>query len=239
MGLAVVRSERARYVDGDDSGEAALYGSEGLYDAGAFDTGVQFRLAAGIRLRSGLRTQVEVGLPRAFDWRGNTNYRNAGEHQPSEATLDAWQLALAAFYDFRGWQLGWGQAARPYLGAGAGVGGYRLSGYSQRFPDPDDPAGYLRRGPEGEIPFTGVPSGKGRRFVWTLTAGIGVALRDTVHLDLSYRYTRMGAIETDVGDVTIVRYRADGSRREIMVPINETTVDHRNQTLVMDLRLEL
>ena len=239
LGTAFVRALGARYVDGGDSGKAALYGGEGLFDAGAFNTGLQVHLAAGIRLRSGFRAQLEADLPRAFDWRGNTNYRNSGKRQPSEATLDAWQLVLTGLYDFPGWTLGSGRPAKPYVGAGAGVSGYRLSDYVQRFPDPEDPGGYLRRGPGEEIPFTAVPDGKGRTFAWTLTAGIAVPVLDTAHLDLSYRYTNSGEIETDVADVTIVRYRADGTRREIVVPINATTVDHRTHTLAMSLRFDL
>ena len=239
MGMAIVRPQSSRFVDGDDSGQAALYGSEGLFDAGTFDTGLQFRVAAGIRFRPGLRVQLEVGPPRAFDWRGNTNYRNGGKHQPSEATLDSWQLDLAGLYDLPGWTLRSGRTARPYLGVGAGVTGYQLSRYVQQFPDPENPAGYLRRGPGGEIPFTAVPDGTGRILTWTLTAGITVPVREGVHLDLSYRYTDMGRIETDAADVTIVRYRADGTRREIRVPINATAVDHRTGTLAMSLRFDL
>ena len=239
MGLAIVRPEDARFVDGDDSGQAALYGSTDLFDAGAVDSGLQLDLAAGVRFRSGLRMQLEFGPPRAFDWRGNTNYRNGGKHQPSEANLDAWRLVLVGLYDFPGWTFGSGRAARPYLGAGAGVTGYTVSGYVQQFPDPDDPTRYLRRGPGGEIPFTTVPDGTGRTFTWTLTAGVTVPVRESVGLDLSYRFTDMGKVETDAADVTIARYRADGSRREILVPINATAVDHRTHTLAMGLRFDL
>ena len=239
VGIGIVRPRGGRFVDGDDSGQAALYGGEDIFDAGMFETGQRFRLAAGMRLRSGLRAQLEVGPPRGFQWRGNTNYRNGGKHQPSEATLDAWQLVLAGIYDFSGWTLGSGRAARPYLGAGAGVTGYRVSGYVQRFPDPDDPTGYLRRGPGGETPFTALPDGTGRAFTWTLVAGIAEPVREGVHLDLSYRHTDMGEIETDAADVSIVRYRADGTRREIRVPINATAADHRTRMLAISLRFDL
>lgn len=40
LGTALVRAEGARYVDGDDGGQAALYGGQGLFDAGAFKTGL-------------------------------------------------------------------------------------------------------------------------------------------------------------------------------------------------------
>ena len=239
MGMAAVHPEGARYVDGDDSGDAALYGSGDVFDDGAFDGGLQFHFVAGVRARSGLRAQLEVGLSRASNWRGNANYRNAGDHQPSEATLEARQLILAGFYDLPGLALGWGHVARPYLGAGAGVNDYRVSGYVQRFPEPDDPAGYLRRGPGGEIPFTAIPDGQGQTFTWLLTAGIALPIRGDLHLDLSYRYTNAGDIGTDVDDITIVRYRRDGARREIVVPIRGTTVDYRTHTMLMSLRFDL
>lgn len=239
VGMAVARPERTRYVDGGDSGHAGLYGNEDSFDAGAFDTGLKLDLVAGVRSRSGLRAQVEVRLPSESDWRGNTNYGNAGQHQPSEATLDARQFIVAGFYDFRRWTLGPGRAARPYLGVGAGISDYRVSGYVQRFPDPDDPAGYLRRGPGGEIPFTAIPDGTGRTFTWVLAAGISVPILKDVLLDLSYRYTDAGEIGTDVGDITIVRYRRDGTRRDIPVLINETTVDYQTHTMLISLRFEL
>ena len=124
MGMGVIRSEGTRFVDGGDAGHAALYGSGDVFDAGAVDNGLQVHFAAGVRSPSGLRAQLEFGLARGLDYRGSTNYRNAGAHQPSEARLDAWQLLLSGFYDFPGWGLASGRAVRPFLGAG--VGAHRL-----------------------------------------------------------------------------------------------------------------
>ena len=238
LGVSLVRSRDTRFVDGEDAGHAALYGNEELFDAGAVDNGLQFHLAAGIRLPSELRAQLEFGLARTHDWRGNTNYQNSGEHQPSEARLDTRQLLLAGFHDFPGWALASGRRVRPFLGAGLGVTDYRLGGYAQRFPEPDDPSGYLRRGPGGEIPFTALPRGSGRNFAWMLTAGVAIPIRSSVHLDLSYRYTDAGEIRTDIGDIAIVRYREDGTRREIPVTINETSADHRAHSLLVTLRFD-
>ena len=237
-GVALIRSQDTRFVDGEDAGRAALYGSEELFDAGAVDDGLQFHLAAGVRLPYRLRAQLELGAARALDWRGNTNYRDSGRHQPSEASLDTWQLLLAGFHDFSGWELGPDRRVRPYLGAGLGITRYRLSRYIQRFPEPDDPRGYLRRGPAGEIPFTALPRGSGRNFTWMLTAGVAIPIGASIHLDLSYRYTDAGEIQTDSGDIAIVRYREDGTRREIPVPINETSADYRTHALLAALRFE-
>ena len=238
LGMSLVRSQDARFVDGEDAGHAALYGNEELFDTGSVDNGLQLHLAAGVRLPSELRTQLEFGLARALDWRGNTNYQNSGEHQPSEARLDTRQLLLAGFHDFPGWALASGRRVRPFLGAGLGVTDYRLGGYVQRFPEPDDPSGYLRRGPDGEIPFTALPRGSGRNFTWMLTAGVAIPIRSRVHFDLSYRYTDAGEIRTDIGDIAIVRYREDGTRREIPVTINETSADYRTHSLLVTLRFD-
>ena len=239
VGVGMLRSTDTRFVDGNDVGHAALYGSADRFDEGALDTGVQAHVAAGVHTPSGLRVQLEAGLARDLDYRGNTNYRHSGERQPSEAEIDTWQLLIAGFYDLPGWEVVPGHALRPYVGAGLGLAGYRLGGYVQRFPDPDNPGGYLRPGPGGEVPFTAIPDGSGRNFTWMLTAGTAIPVRDGVHLDLSYRYTDAGEIRTDAGDITIVRYRDDGTRREIRVPINETSADFRTHSLVVTLRFEL
>ncbi|MDE0051875.1 MAG: hypothetical protein OXO52_18960 [Rhodospirillales bacterium] len=238
VGVALVRSQDTRFADGEDAGHAALYGNEELFDAGAVDDGPGLHLAAGVRLPYRLRAQLEFGLARDLDWRGSTNYRASGERQPSQARVDTRQLLLAAFHDFPGWEIAPGCRARPFLGAGLGVTDYRLSGYVQRFPEPDDPARSLRRGPGGAIPFTALPGGRGQNFTWMLTAGVAIPIGGSILFDLSYRYTDAGEIRTDTGDIVIVRYREDGTRREIRVPINETAADHRTHALLAALRFE-
>ena len=149
------------------------------------------------------------------------------------------QALLAGFHDFPGWEFAPGRRVRPFLGAGFGVTNYRFGGYIQRFPEPDDPQGPLRRGPGGEVPFTALPGGRGRNLTWMLTAGVAVALGGSVNLDLSYRHTDAGEIRTDTGAIAIVRYREDGTRREVRVPINETSTNYRTHSLLVALRFEL
>ena len=230
-----MRKRDTRFVDGKDSGHDALYG-EDTFDAGKIDNDLQFHLAAGTRLPYRLRIQMELGHARDLEWRGNTNYRSSGQHQPSEARLDTWQLLLAGFHDFPGWNLGPTCRIQPFMGAGLGFTDYQLDRYVQRFPEPDNTQGYLRRGPNGEIPSTALPRGSGQNFTWMLTAGVAIPIRSNIHLDLSYRYTDAGEIRTRTGDITIVRYREDGTRREIVVPINRTKADYRTRSLLAVLR---
>ena len=234
----MMRKHDTRFADDKDSGHAALYGSKNTFDAGEVDHGLQFHLAAGTRLPYRLRAELELGFARDLKWRGNANYRNSGERQPSRARLDTRQLLLAGFHDFQGWELVPGLRIQPFLGAGLGYTDYRLRHYIQRFPEPDNPQGYLRPGPGGEIPSTALPRGSGQNFTWMLTAGLAIPVRSNIHLDLSYRYTDAGEIRTDTGDITFVRYRENGTRREIVVPINRTTADYRTRSLLAVLRFK-
>ena len=135
-------------------------GAGSYFDAGDFGGGLQFHLAAGVRLPYRLRAQLEFGMARGLDWRGNTNYRASGKRQPSGATLDIRQFLLAGFHDFPGWEIVPGRQARPFLGAGLGITDYRIGGYVQRFPEPDNPQGYLRPGSGRRDPLHRPPRGK-------------------------------------------------------------------------------
>ncbi len=117
-GVALIRPRDTRFADGADAGHAALYGSRQRFDAGGLGDGLQVHLAVGVRLPYRLRAQLEFGMARGLDWRGNTNYRASGARQPSEATLDTRQFLLAAFHDFPGWEIAPGRRAQPFLGAG-------------------------------------------------------------------------------------------------------------------------
>ena len=128
VGIAAVRSSGTRFVDGADAGHATLYGSRNTFDTGAFDAGFTVDVATGVRLGSALRAQLEFGLAPTLNYRGSTNYRNAGAHQPSEAELDLSQAFLIGFYEFPDWVFSSSRKVSPFLGAGAGVTTYRLSG---------------------------------------------------------------------------------------------------------------
>ena len=63
-------------------------------------------------------------------------------------------------------------------------------------------------------------------------------LNENLKLDLSYRYTDAGETGTDIGDIIIVRYREDGTRREIPVEIEETVADFKMNWVLLTLRYE-
>ena len=237
IGLALLAPQDARFADGADGGHAQLYGRPELFTSGEFGAALLSHVAAGYRLTRRLRVQVEFGTARRREYRGTANYAGAGAVQPSTADLGARQLLAAGFYDAAVWRIG-PLRFEPYVGAAAGFTDYRLDDFVQRFPDPDDAAGYLRRGDAGEVPFTGLPPGRGRSATGMVTAGMAVPVAARARFDLAYRYTDAGSVGTAAGgDILIVRYNR-GYRSEVEIPINETTADFRTHAVLATLRVD-
>ena len=239
VGIAGAFPGSARFSDGEDAGHANLYDRPDLFTQGGFAGAPQSHAAAGYRVASRLRTQLEVTMGWAHQYRGNANYDRSGAVQPSSAEFHGWQLLAIGFYDLPAWRLGGSLRVEPYLGGGAGVTGYRLDDFQQEFPEPENPDGGLRRGPSGEVPYTRLPAGSGRTRTAMFAAGVALPITGRVRLDVGYRYTDAGAVRTDPGNILVVRYGRDGGRREIGVPVNETAADFRLHTLLATLRVGL
>ncbi len=229
VGVDGVLPADLRFVDGEDAGEAALYGDD-QSDAGTLGSGLEYRLAAGYRFGA-FRAQVELTVTGQRAYEGQSNYAGGGPVQPTEARMNARRLLLSGFREFGA--LGGG---RLWVGGGLGANRYRLTDYVQRFPSPDDPSGRLRRGPAGEVPSTSLPANTGYGFAWMLAAGLTVPLRADVLLDFGYRYTDAGRVRTGAGDIDVVRYDEEGSRQLRRVAINPTGADLRLHSLTATLR---
>ena len=229
VGITAVFPADVRFVDGDDAGEAALYGAD-QFDAGTVGSGLEYGLAAGYRFGA-IRAQVELGVTGQFAYEGQSNYTPGGPVQPTEARVKARRLLASGFYEF-----GTLSALRSWVGAGLGANRYHLTDYFQRFPNPVDPSGHLRRGSDGEVPYTSLPPSTGHGFAWMLAAGLTVPLADDGLLDFGYRYTDAGRIGTAIGDIEVVRYNEDGSRRLLLITINPTIADLRFHSFTATLR---
>ncbi len=240
IGLVRILPADARFSDAEkpDSNLPLLYGGNpDLFTDGKL-TGTHLSVGLGYRFFNSLRGQVEFSTAGNLNFKGNANYSKSGDRQPSMAKINIRQLLLVGFYDFPERKVVSDIQLQPYLGLGAGYTNYRLKDFVQRFPDPDNPEGYLRRGPNGEIPYTRLPQGSGQEFTYMFSTGMVIPVTDRMKLDLSYRYTDAGEIRTDIDDITIVRYGEDGSRREIPVKIDETVADFKTQALLVTLRYD-
>lgn len=233
VGLGVVSAESTRFQDvkaADATDLPVLYGNPALFTDGEYDGGAELRLGIGYRLLPRLRAGLELAAQPNVDFTGNANYSRSGDEQPSTARLSARRLMLTATWDVYSWPLGEAsRAARLYVGGGYGATGYRLTDFVQRFPS-------LRQGRNGEVPLTALPSGSDREATFMLAAGIAVPLGERFELDLAYRYLDGGDVETDLGEIDIVRYRSDGSRRDLAIPIDRTAGEFRSHTLAATFR---
>ena len=136
VGIAGAVPGSARFSDGEDAGHANLYDRPDLFTQGNFAAAPQSLFAAGYRVASRLRTQLELTMGWAHQYRGNANYDRSGALQPSSAEFRGWQLLAIGFYDLPAWRLGGTLRVEPYLGGGAGLTGYRLDDFQQEFPSP-------------------------------------------------------------------------------------------------------
>ena len=229
VGVAAVLPAGVRFVNGEGAGEVALYGDD-EFDTGTLGAGLEYSFTAGYRFGA-FRAQVELEVTGQFAYEGQSNYPSGGPVQPTEAQMKTRRLVLSGFHGFGA--LG---GLRPWVGAGLGGNRYHLTDYIQRFPNPDDPSGHLRRGPGGEVPYTSLPPSTGHGFAWMLAAGLTVPLGGDALLDFGYRYTDAGRIGTAIGDIEVVRYNEDGSRRLLRIAINSTIADLRLHSLTATLR---
>ena len=241
IGLAHIFPAEARFIDAKKAGSGlpALYGNPNRFSDGEF-TGAQLRVGVGYRFSESLRAQLEFATAGNLDFKGNTNYTRCGRSSTFDSeTGNAATLIIRILRFPAEWKVISDLRIRSYLGAGMGYNNYRLKDFVQYFPEPENRNGYLRRGANGEIPFTRLPEGSGQEFTYMLTTGVVIPVTKRMKLDLSYRYTDAGEIRTDVGDITIVRYGEDGSRRESPpVKIDETVADFKTYALLATLRFE-
>lgn len=183
----------------DSTAPPALFGcgtgSDGRRFSARGDFGHSWagEIAVGARLRPSLRLEVAaIALP-SLTLEANANFVRVGGAQPVRAKLASTALFAVLYWEPAatfGWRLGrWS----PFVGAGVGAVRHRLDPVTFRFPGISPAAVTVTRG------------GRETDGAWLLTAGVGVAVRRGVVVDLAYRRLDLGGAQTDSGLATIVR----------------------------------
>ena len=152
----------------------------------------------------------------AFD--GEANFLGAGSNQPVSG--DITQMAAMAFAYFAPLAaMGIDSRLQPFLGAGAGVSRNEIGEMTYDFPDLRQPR------------YSVTPDGTSTDFAWSVTAGLSHEVSDRLALDLAWRYSDFGTVETDQGNLF-----NQFSSRTLDIEIGETEAELTSHAVTLSAR---
>ena len=228
-GILLDRGQDTRFTDKDCRSEspAALYGcgkgidGEALGSAGDFSVFPGFEVGVGYMLHPTLRLEAALQYRPDLSFDGSSNFTQSElmARRDVSAELSALSGMLAGYVDiFELLLLQFATPIGPFIGVGAGLSHMEIGETRMDFPGT----------------YTIVPGGNHLNFSWMLTAGVGVSLRGRMTVDIAWRYTDHGAIETSRGEGRVV-WR-DGSREPLQLDLGETRGHLRSHGLNVSLR---
>ena len=224
-------SQDTRFKDGDCSSTtpAALYGcgmgNDGapLSSHGDFGTVAGLEFGLGYAIRPSLRIEAGVQYRPNFSFDGRGNFTggvlaDSSVRQGVSAELSSLSGMLAAYLDIGELLLFHYAPFGPFIGVGGGLSRIEIGETRMDFPKTS----------------TIVPEGDQVSFSWMLTAGVAVSLSPRLMLDVGWRHTDHGAIETAGGEGRVV-WR-DGSREPVKLDLAKTKGHLRSHGLNVSLR---
>lgn len=182
------------------TGPAAYFGCASGPDGnpigayGDFGTAPLIEGAVGIEVFPWLRGELALSHLWNADFNGQANFSGVAiGQQPVSGRLRSTAFMVSGYIDLVS-ALGQTQGRfSPYVSAGAGVSHNRIDQMDYAFPT---------LGPGDR---TLVPAGESTNFAWSVGAGISYEIREGLTADLGYRYFDRGTVNTDVGDIRVIR----------------------------------
>ena len=223
-GVGVDRPAETQFTDEDCSSvlPAALYGcgtsGDGapLRSVGDFGTAAGLELGLGYAVASAVRLEALVEYWPRLTFDGRANFLDPERLQSVSADLSSLSGMLAAYVDLP--KLGLRKFS-PFIGGGIGAARVAIGETRMTFPKTT----------------TIVPGTSRTGLTWMLTAGLGMSLGgERTVLDLAWRYTDYGVIETGEG-MGRVEWR-DGSSQPLALELAQTQAKLRNHGLRLSLR---
>ena len=219
-------SAQTRFRDEDCSSAspAALYGcGQGIDGAvrsslGDFGTMAGFEFGLGYAAAPALRLEAVIQYRPTFSFQGRANFNQTTGRQKVSADVSALSSMLAVYLDLP--ELGLPRLGpfSPFIGAGGGLSRIDIDETHMQF----------------TRTTTIVPGGDRVNPAWMLTAGLAAPLGEKVTLDLAWRYTDHGAVETSQGKGRIVWH--DGTRDPLELGLAGTSANLRSHGLLVSLR---
>ncbi len=225
-GVVLDGSEETRFRDADCSSAspAALYGCGNgnddapLSSAGDFGTMAGFEFGLGYAAAPALRLEAVIRHRPIFSFEGRANFVQTAGRQAVSAELSSLTGMLVAYLDLPGLGLPRLGPFSPFIGAGGGLSRIDIDETHMEFPKTT----------------TIVPGGQRVNLAWMLGAGFAASPGEKTTLDLAWRYTDYGAVETGRAKGRIV-WR-DGSRDPLEIDLAGTRADLRGHGLMLSLR---
>ena len=225
-GLAIDRSSDARFRDRNCHAPRPdhFYGCGPGVDGapysspGDFGTMTGFELGIGYLAFSPVRFEASVQYRPSFTFKGEHNY-NRRHPRSVSADVSSRSAFLSAYLDLpvRGAaRIG---PLRPFVGGGVGLARIDIDATRINFP----------------ITVVTLPGGHRTNFAWLLTAGVAAPLGERAILDVAWRYTHSGTVETGRGTGRTA-CRTDGCDRASEYEVPETRASLRSHGLSVSVR---
>ncbi len=223
VGIGLGRSAETQFTDEDCSSifPAALYGCGTGGDGtpfrsiGNFSTAASLEFGLGYAVAPAVRLETLVEYWPRFTFDGRANFLDPERLQSVSADLSSLSGMLAAYVDLP--KLGLRKFS-PFIGGGIGAARVAIGETRMTFPKTT----------------TIVPGTSRTGLTWMLTAGLGISLAEQTTLDLAWRYTDYGVIETGEGKGR-VEWR-DGSREPLALDLARTRAKLRSYGFRLSLR---
>ncbi len=215
-GLAV--SENASFFDVDchSVSPAALFGCVmgndgrpiGAY--GDFEKSVALDVGVGCIWNNWLSTEISFSYRPDFQFDGRSNFSQLEPLFRQEVKADAESLTVMVVGKIRPFPL-FGLKKRiidPFVMAGMGIANNKIDSMVYTFPDTE----------------TITPNGRDSGFAWTVGAGLSYELGKNIEIEVLYRHTDLGQVNTDIGTMNIFN-RLSGEIINDSIIINGTKAD--------------
>lgn len=193
--------------DGNPIGAYGDFGQSTLFEAGL-----------GVEITDYLRVEAVLDYRPGFAFDGNANFLRAGADQPVSGDLT--QMGVMAFAYLEPLAaLGIVTPIKPFVGAGAGASRNEISKMTYEFPALSQPR------------YSLMPAGDTTSFAWSVVGGAAYDVSDRLTLEVSYRYSDLGDVRTDLG--TLFIQKKSGT---LEIPIAETKAELTEQSIALSVR---
>lgn len=189
-----------------------------LRSAGDFSTASSFEVGIGGPVAPAVRMEAIVEYRPRLAFSGHANYLAPDRQQSVSVDASALSGMVAAYADLPALGLPKLGPFEPFVGAGVGVALVRAGETQMMFPRTT----------------THVPGGHRTGLAWMLTAGVATALGESTTLEIAWRYSDLGMVETATGDGRVVWN--DGSRDPLMLDQGASEAHLRNHGFRLSLR---